>query len=210
MFSVYGITGQVFSGTLEEMNHVRGMARARSSRPIDREDINWQVDNLGTPGNRPNEKAVQAYRAMLPREIERGPLYHAGQIMQREVICVGVEDGVGKAWKTLHSHNIHQAPVLDEAAQLVGMVGERELLTAINMETGKIMEGLARRVGDVMRTPVITAVAVTDIRRIAAAMLAHRIDGVPVTGEQGRLVGYLSRSDILRAVVSDPPLSLWR
>jgi CBS-domain-containing membrane protein len=147
---------------------------------------------------------------MLPREIERGPLYHAGQIMQREVICVGVEDGVGKAWKTLHSHNIHQAPVLDEAAQLVGMVGERELLTAINMETGKIMEGLARRVGDVMRTPVITAVAVTDIRRIAAAMLAHRIDGVPVTGEQGRLVGYLSRSDILRAVVSDPPLSLWR
>jgi CBS-domain-containing membrane protein len=210
MFSVYGITGQVFSGTLEEMNRVRGMARARSSRPIDREDINWQVDNLGTPSNRPNEKAVQAYRAMLPREIERGPLYHAGQIMQREVICVGVEDGVGKAWKTLHSHNIHQAPVLDEAAQLVGMVGERELLTAINMETGKIMEGLARRVGDVMRTPVITAVAVTDIRRIAAAMLAHRIDGVPVTGEQGRLVGYLSRSDILRAVVSDPPLSLWR
>ena len=210
MFSVYGITGQVFSGTLEEMNRVRGMARARSSRPIDREDINGQVDNLGTAGNRPNEKAVQAYRAMLPREIERGPLYHAGQIMQREVICVGVEDGVGKAWKTLQSHNIHHAPVLDEAAQLVGMVGERELLTAINMETGKIMEGLARRVGDVMRTPVITAVAVTDIRRIAAAMLAHRIDGVPVTGEQGRLVGYLSRSDILRAVVSDPPLSLWR
>jgi CBS-domain-containing membrane protein len=210
MFSVYGITGQVFSGTLEEMNRMRGMARARSSRPIDREDINWQVDNLGTSGNRPNERAVQAYRAMLPREIERGPLYHAGQIMQREVICVGVEAGVGKAWKTLQSHNIHQAPVLDEAAQLVGMVGERELLTAINMETGKIMEGLARRVGDVMRTPVITAVAVTDIRRIAAAMLAHRIDGVPVTGEQGRLVGYLSRSDILRAVVSDPPLSLWR
>ena len=210
MFSIYGITGQVFSGTLEEMNRVRGMARARSSRPIDREDINWQVDNLGTAGNRPNEKALQAYRAMLPREIERGPLYHAGQIMQREVICVGVEDGVGKAWKTLQSHNIHQAPVLDEAAQLVGMVGERELLTAINMETGKIIEGLSRRVGDVMRTPVITAVAVTDIRRIAAAMLAHRIDGVPVTGEQGRLVGYLSRTDILRAVVSDPPLSLWR
>ena len=109
--------------------------------------------------------------------------------MQREVICVGVEDGVGKAWKTLQSHNIHQAPVLDEAAQLVGMVGERELLTAINMETGKIMEGLARRVGDVMRTPVITAMAVTDIRRIAEAMLTHRMDGVPVTGEQGRLVG---------------------
>jgi len=210
MFSVYGITGQVFSGTLEEMTRVRGLARARSSRLLDREDINWQVDNLGTAGNRPNEKAVQAYRAMLPREIERGPLYHAGQIMQRQVICVGVADDVGKAWRTLQSHSIHQAPVLDEGAQLVGMVGERELLTAIDIETGKILEGLARRVGDVMRTPVITAAPVTDIRRIAAAMLAHRIDGVPVTGELGRLVGFLSRSDILRAVVADPPLSLWR
>jgi CBS domain-containing protein len=210
MFSVYGVTGQVFSGTLEDMNRVRGLARSRSSRPIDRDDANLQIDHLGIAGNRPNDKAVQAYRAMLPQEIERGPLYHAGQIMQRKVICVGVEDDVGKAWKTLQSHSIHQAPVLDDASQLVGMVGERELLTAINMETGKIIEGLARRVGDVMRTPVITANPVTDIRRIAAALLTHRIDGVPVTGEQGRLVGYLSRSNILRAVVADPPLSLWR
>jgi CBS domain-containing protein len=210
MFSVYGVTGQVFSGTLEDMNRVRGLARSRSSRPTDRDEANLQIDHLGIAGNRPNDKAVQAYRAMLPQEIERGPLYHAGQIMQRKVICVGVEDDVGKAWKTLQSHSIHQAPVLDDASQLVGMVGERQLLTAINMETGKIIEGLARRVGDVMRTPVITANPVTDIRRIAAALLTHRIDGVPVTGEQGRLVGYLSRSNILRAVVADPPLSLWR
>jgi CBS domain-containing protein len=210
MFSVYGVTGQVFSGTLEDMNRVRGLARSRSSRPIDRDDANLQIDHLGIAGNRPNDKAVQAYRAMLPQEIERGPLYHAGQIMQRKVICVGVDDDVGKAWKTLQSHSIHQAPVLDDASQLVGMVGERELLTAINMETGKIIEGLARRVGNVIRTPVITANPVTDNRRIAAALLTHRIDGVPVTGEQGRLVGYLSRSNILRAVVADPPLSLWR
>jgi len=210
MFSVYGVTGQVFRGTLEEMNRVRGLAQTHPSRPIDREDMSWQVDNLGTAGNRPNENAVRAYRAMLPREIERGPLYHAGQIMQRKVICLGVNDDVGKAWRTLRSHRIHQAPVLDDAAQLVGIVGEHDLLTAVNIETGKISEVLERRVGYVMSTPVITAEPVTDIRRIATAMLTHRIDGVPVTGELGRLVGYVSRSDILRAVVTDPPLSLWR
>ena len=51
---------------------------------------------------------------------------------------------------------------------------------------------------------------VGDIRRIAAVMLENRVDGVPITGQGGRLVGFVSRSDILRAVVSDPPLSLWR
>ena len=36
------------------------------------------------------------------------------------------------------------------------------------------------------------------------------IDGVPITNEAGRLLGFVSRGDILRAVVTDPPLSLWR
>ena len=210
MFSVYGVTGRVFSGTLEEMNRVRELARARSSCANDLEDVNWPIDKLGAAGTGLNEKAVRAYRAMLPREIERGPLYHAGQIMQRKVICLGVNDDLGKAWRALRSHNIHQAPVLDDATQLVGMVGEHDLLTAIHIETGKIMDVLGRRVGDVMTTPVITAEPVTDIRRIATAMLVHHIDGVPVIGDLGRLVGYVSRSDILRAVVADPPLSLWR
>lgn len=210
MFSAYGVTGRVFSGTLEEMSRVRALARSSVSRTIVREDGNWQVENLGAADSGPNEKAVRAYRAMLPREIERGPLYHAGQIMQRKVICLGVNDDVRKAWRTLQAHSIHQAPVLDDASQLVGIVGERDLLTAINIENGKIMDVLGRRVGDVMTTPVITAEPVTDIRRIATAMLTHRIDGVPVAGEMGRLVGYVSRSDILRAVVTDPPLSLWR
>lgn len=210
MFGVYGVTGRVFSGTLEEMGRVRELARSRASHAIDGEDAYGATDWPVAPGARPNEKAVRAYRAMLPREIERGPLYHAGQIMQRKVICVGVNDDAGKAWRTLQSHGIHQAPVLDDAALLVGMVSEHDLLTAINIETGMLMEVLGRRVGDVMATPVITAQSVTDIRRIATVMLAHRIDGVPVTGELGRLVGYVSRSDILRAVVADPPLSLWR
>ncbi len=45
---------------------------------------------------------------------------------------------------------------------------------------------------------------------LATAMLTNNLDGVPVTAELGRLVGYVSRTDILRAVVADPPLSLWR
>lgn len=210
MFSVYGVSGRVFNGTLEEMSRVRELARSRSETPVATDDTPWPLDNL--PGQAPwmNDKAVRAYRAMLPPEVERGPLYHAGQIMQRKVVCIGTHIDLGKAWETLQSHRIHQAPVLDDAAQLVGIVSKTDLLTSFNTETGKIMEALGRKVEDVMSTPVISVEAVTDIRRIATAMLTHHINGVPVTGELGRLVGYVSRSDVLRAIVKDPPLSLWR
>jgi CBS domain-containing protein len=61
-----------------------------------------------------------------------------------------------------------------------------------------------------MTTPVVAATPVTDIRRIARVMLDRDVDGVPIVNDAGTLVGFISRGDILRAVVTDPPLSIWR
>lgn len=47
-----------------------------------------------------------------------------------------------------------------------------------------------------------------DKRCIAVVMLDHGVDGVPIMREGKRLVGFISRSDILRAVIIDLPLSL--
>lgn len=209
MFSIYGVTGQVFSGTLEEMNRVRALGRARAARTMEQEGVEFRVEPVAGAAGRVSDAAVLAYRAMLPPEIQRGPLYLAEQIMQRRVIVVTEDDDVALAWRTLRDHQIRQAPVLDANAQLVGIVSERDLLTAINIDSGRIVEALSRRVRDVMTTPVVAAAPVTDIRRIAAVMLERGVDGAPVTNESGRLLGFVSRSDILRAVVKDPPLSLW-
>ena len=210
MFSIYGVTGQVFSGTLEEMNRVRALSRARSARTVAQEGVELGAEAIAGVASRSNDEAVRAYRAMLPPEIERGPLYLAEQIMQRRVIAVIDDDDVALAWRTLRDNQIHQAPVLDNNARLVGIVSERDLLTAINIDSGQIVDALSRRVRDVMTTPVVAAAPVTDIRRIAAVMLDHGVGGAPITNESGRLMGFVSRSDILRAVVTDPPLSLWR
>lgn len=210
MFSIYGISGPIFSGTLEEMNRVRALAKARAARAIAQEGDEMGVEAMVHPPGHPGEEAVRAYRAMLPRDLERGPLYHAGQIMQHQVVSLVANDDVAQAWRILRDRRIHQAPVLDGGARLVGIVSERDLLTAINIDAGQIVESLSRRVGDVMTTPVVAAAPVTDIRRIADVMLEHGVDGVPVMGDDGRLVGFVSRGDILRAVVTDPPLSLWR
>jgi CBS-domain-containing membrane protein len=210
MFSIYGISGQVFNGTLEEMNRVRGLARARSARAIAQDAEELGADAVLYSSNRPREAAVSSYRAMLPKALERGPLYHADQIMQRQVITVAATDAVANAWRTLWQNRIHQAPVLDDGAQLVGIVSERDLLTAINIDAGQIVESLDRRVRDVMTSPVVTAGPMTDIRRIAHAMLDQGVDGVPIMNDGQRMVGFISRTDILSAIITDPPVSLWR
>lgn len=210
MFSIYGVSGQVFSGTLEELNRVNVLARTRAARAIAEDGEELGIEAILGASTRQREDAVKAYRSMLPRDLERGPLYHAGQIMQTTVIRLNAGDSVAYAWRTLRDHAIRQAPVMDDDARLVGIVSERDLLTALNIEGGLIVESLDRLVRDVMTTPVVAAVAVTDIRRIAAVMIDKGVDGVPITNETGRLLGFVSRGDILRAVVTDPPLSLWR
>ena len=83
MFSVYGITGQVFNGTLEEMNRVRALARARSARAIAEDGEEWGTDAiaaaLNSPTGRPSDGAVRAYRAMLPAVTHGGVKVGTGQ-----------------------------------------------------------------------------------------------------------------------------------
>lgn len=207
MFSIYGMTGQVFNGTLEEMNRVYPLARARNSRGVAREGDEIGVENLSTPLQ---QEAIRTYRRMLPEELERGPLIHAAQIMSHPVTVLKQTNAVAEAWHILQRRGIHQAPVLDDAHRLVGMVTERDLLTVIDIDGEHVLANLQRRVSDVMSSPVVAALAVTDIRRIAAALLEGGLSAVPIVNESELIIGIVSRTDVLRAVMTDPPLSLWR
>ena len=215
MFAIYGISGPIFQGTLENLSRLQPVVRRAPTTPIRRIGAEVEADVLAGKSipaatNSTNAEAIKAYQAVLPQELERGPLYHADQIMQRQVITVNASDDVARAWRVLVEHQIHQAPVLDATGHLVGIVGERDLLTSFNIDDGQLRDVLFKRVSDVMSTPVVAAAPITDIRRIARVMLDRKVDGVPVVNDGGALLGFISRSDILQAVITDPPLSIWR
>ena len=214
MFSIYGISGPVFQGTLETLSRMPPVARRGQATPVkpigNMDEATPSVAEAGATTPRTTAEAMHAYQSVLPEDLERGPLYRAEQIMQPQVITVRVDDDVEHAWHVLVEHRIHQAPVLDGNARLVGIVSERNLLTALNVDHGQVGDVLWRKVSDVMSTPVVAADPATDIRRIAHVMIERAVDGVPIIGENGRLLGFISRTDILRAIVTDPPLSVWR
>ena len=216
MFAIYGISGPIFQGTLEKMNQIPPVLRSGPVMPVrrigDQIETSTFAEELGTVAVSTSaaEKAVEAYQQMLPQSLERGPLYLANQIMQSQVISVNADDDVARAWQVLVQHQIHQAPVLDAGLHLVGIVSERNLLTALNVDGGQVRDVLVKSVSEVMTTPVVAATPTTDIRRIARVMLDRDVDGVPIVNDSGALLGFVSRSDLLRAVVADPPLSIWR
>jgi acetoin utilization protein AcuB len=215
MFAIYGISGPIFQGPLENLSQIPPVARRGPVGAVrtatSQLETGVGTENYGVqPPSVVGAQAAEAYQAMLPKELERGPLYRANQIMHAQVITLRAAEDVAQAWRVLVGNQIHEAPVLDAKHHLVGIVSERDLLTSLNVEQGKVRDVLIRKVSDVMTTPVVAATPMTDIRRIARVMLERAVDGVPITSERGTLLGFISRTDILRAVVTDPPLSIWR
>ncbi|OYY95575.1 MAG: CBS domain-containing protein [Hydrogenophilales bacterium 28-61-23] len=213
MFYVHGVSGQTFRGSLEKLIAVPGLSAVRRTRAINREgeEPEPELRLIRRDNNEVGQyqQAAQAYREMLRVPTERDPILHAYQLMSRDVMTLRPDTGVDEAWRQLAARGLSQAPVLDKTHQLVGLVTAQNLLTVINLEDGKVRDILAHSVADVMTTPVVSADPITDIRRVARVLLDYHLPGLPVVSEQTELVGIITRSDILRALVNDPPLSLW-
>jgi len=213
MFSVYGVTGQSFHGSLEKLIAIPGLSAARRSRGINQEGEElgpeMRVSARDNQEDGQYQKAAQAYRQMLRVSSERTPILHAYQLMSRDVMTLRPDARVEDAWRQLAARGLGQAPVLDKTLRLVGLVSVQDLLTVINVEADTVRDILSRSVADVMTSPVVSADPITDIRRVARVLLDYKLSGLPVVSEQEELVGILTRSDILRALVNDPPLSLW-
>ncbi len=211
MFSVYGVTGQTFRGTLEEFQRVTGLFAGKPARGIAREgeELGAELVVAGESEDARYRQAARAYREMLQGGVERGPVLHAYQLMSRDVLTLRPEMSVETAWHALAGRGVGQAPVLDKGHRLVGMVTTHDLLMAINIEDGRVRDVLSLSVADVMTTPVVGTDPVSEVRRVARVLLESHMPGLPVVSGQGEVVGIITRSDLLRALVNDPPLSLW-
>ena len=204
MFAIHSLSGFTLRTPLEQLS------KSSESRGLRRGDTEYEPTLVDQDEALVRyQAAATAYRSILPKALERGPVKHAWQLMSRRIVSVHPEDRIEKAWHVITESRVRQALVLTDAHGIAGLVSERDLLTSINVESGGIRDVLARRVADVMTSPVISADPVTDIRRIAQALLDYHLSGIPIVEEDGKLVGFISRGDILRTVINDPPVSLW-
>ncbi len=101
-----------------------------------------------------------------------------------------------EAVRMLVEYKISGAPVVDDKHQLVGILSEKDCLKAVLSAT--YHDDLCATVGDLM-TPSVEAVdADSSIIEIAERFLEYNRRRYPVL-EEGRLIGQISRRDILRA-----------
>src|SRR6516164_5922447 len=127
-------------------------------------------------------------------------------IMTTRVIWVRKDTTFREMAAALHEYRISAFPVVDEDRKVIGVVSEADMLTKAAVDEGIIAGLLHHRdqakargitAGDLMTTAVV-AVRPEDTVEHAAKLMYHRgVKRLPVTDESGRLVGIISRADVL-------------
>ena len=149
----------------------------------------------------------------------------ASDVMTTEVVSTTADTPVREVARTLLAHGISAMPVLDADGVPIGMVSEGDLVSRDELARverrdwwlklvaddsapdGGFLAKLRapdRTAGDVMSAPVVTVAEETELTEVARLLAQHHIKRVPVV-KAGRVVGIVSRADLLHALATPQP-----
>ncbi len=101
-----------------------------------------------------------------------------------------------KASEIMQEKALHHIPVVDAENKVVGILTSRDLRVAA-MHFGEAHV----EVSEMMHSPVVTITPEEPLARAARQMLDNRIGSLPVLDADGQIVGMLTETDLLRALI---------
>jgi CBS domain-containing protein len=153
-----------------------------------------------------------AYRHAIER-IAQSML--AKDIMTIKLISVNQDTSLKETAAEMAAHGISGVPVIDEENKVVGVISEKDFLFHMGeKKTRSTMEVIAQclsskgcvaismRTGiakDIMTSPAITVFEDTPVFEMASIFAEKNINRVPVTDQNGHLIGIVARADIFQA-----------
>jgi CBS domain-containing protein len=128
--------------------------------------------------------------------------------MAKDLITFRPEQDIYEAIDLMLKHKISGAPVLDSNAKLVGLLSEKDCLRVMISSAYHNEPIGIRRVADYMTVSVATISPDKDVLDVANLFLGSNYRRFPVV-ENGKLLGQVSRRDILRAA-NDIKTASWK
>ena len=115
---------------------------------------------------------------------------------------VGPDAPIADAIAVMVERHVRHVPVLDFSSELVGIISERDVRTAIGDPLTYKRNELAGRllVRDVMSRPAIAVTFDTPLVELARRFADDKIGAMPVIDKFGAVLGIISYVDVLRAI----------
>ncbi len=121
----------------------------------------------------------------------------AKEIMTTDVISVKRETPIYEAMELLINNEITGMPVVDDDMTLVGVISEKDCLRLFYADE----EEKNKTVQHFMSQPAVHYKENDSLKTVCDFMMINYFRRVPVTSKNGKLVGILSRPDVIKHII---------
>jgi CBS domain-containing membrane protein len=135
-------------------------------------------------------------------------------VMTTNVVTVRPDANVHEVTGLLAENKISGLPVVDDKNRVVGLISEADVLSMMGVTREHTFKDVIRHilgepvpkqrqgetVRDFMTSPAVTTTPDADIREAARMLDERRIKRLPVVDKEQRLLGIVSRADIVRTI----------
>jgi CBS domain-containing membrane protein len=175
-------------------------------------DISGYLDI--TPGD-----FKEIYRIAYTHAVQR--LTHsikAEDVMTRKVVFVEKETSLEEVAEILDRHDISGVPVIGDNQSVVGVISEKDFLFHMGTKEKKSLMGVVahclknkgciaismrkQKATDIMTSPAFTVSEHTPVAEIANIFIEKNINRTPVTDRNYKLLGIVTRADIVQSSCS--------
>lgn len=189
------------------------MEKTKRDFEISDEDIGAALKEIKTYVDITEDDLKKIYSIALKHAKERlASKIPVSDVMTRNVITVKKDADIHEVSRLLAENKISGLPVMDDENHVIGVVTEADVLSMAGMKYGHTFKDIIRhilgeplperkagsRVEDVMTSPAITTRPDADIKEVARILDGRRIKRLPVVNDENRLIGIISRADIVR------------
>lgn len=123
-------------------------------------------------------------------------------VMTSSLVVVGPETPVTEVAALFAQHRFSAIPVVDVAGRVVGLVSKLSFLRLVD-RGGAAAAGEPRRARDIMDPRLATVAPNDSLTRAVDRMIRSRLRSLPVvSGSERRLIGIVSRGDVLRGLAA--------
>ena len=144
-----------------------------------------------------------------PGGTRRAGQWRVSDVMTTKVVSLSGNASYKRIAQLLHEHHLTALPVLTPEGQVAGVVSEADLLRKQERHDGHRpgwqlnpavrAKTQAKNAAGLMTAPVVTIGPDAVLGTAARMMSAHRIKRLPVVDRDGKLVGIVSRADLLKS-----------
>ena len=126
----------------------------------------------------------------------------AKEIMTTDVISTTKETPIYEAMELLVNNEITGMPVVDDEMNLVGVITEKDCLRMFYADE----EGKNKTVRYFMTHPAVYYNENDSLKTICDFMMINYFRRIPVTTKKGKVVGILSRPDVIKYILKQRPV----